>query len=70
MPIVVSRESLNQAYQTDLVSGTVDWQGRGDQDEVIIGVLDIDCEALEGFDEEDRRGLEQIAGLLASHCDW
>ncbi len=48
----------------------VEWQGRGDGDEIIIGVLDIDCEQVEGFDEEDERGLKAVADLIAAACDW
>lgn len=70
MPIVVSRNALSQAHQAELASDVVDWQGRGAQEEIIIGVLDIDCEATEGFDEADRAGLERIARLLARNCDW
>lgn len=36
----------------------------------ILGVIDIDCEMLEGFDEEDQRGLEALAQVLAKSCDW
>ena len=35
-----------------------------------IGVLDLDCLALAGFDEVDREGLEKIAKLIVSECDW
>jgi L-methionine (R)-S-oxide reductase len=35
-----------------------------------IGVLDLDCLALNGFDEEDRVGLEKIAKLVVDACDW
>ncbi|ORY73686.1 GAF domain-like protein [Protomyces lactucae-debilis] len=36
----------------------------------VVGVIDIDCEELEGFDEEDRKYLEQYAALLAKSCNW
>lgn len=39
-------------------------------DDVVLGVLDLDCLALEGFDEEDRKGLEKIAELVVRACDW
>lgn len=35
-----------------------------------MGVIDIDCMELNGFDEEDQRGLESVARLLANACDW
>jgi L-methionine (R)-S-oxide reductase len=37
---------------------------------VILGVLDLDCLALAGFDEEDKFGLSKIAHLLATASDW
>lgn len=40
------------------------------QREVPLGVLDLDCLALGGFDEEDRAGLERIAELVVRSCDW
>jgi L-methionine (R)-S-oxide reductase len=48
----------------------VEWQGRGEEDEIIIGVLDIDCEEEEGFDKDDEEGLTAIAKLIADACDW
>lgn len=35
-----------------------------------LGVLDLDCLALGGFDEDDRAGLERIAQLVIDACDW
>lgn len=35
-----------------------------------VGVLDLDCLALGGFDELDRAGLERIAELVVRACDW
>lgn len=35
-----------------------------------IGVLDVDCLALNGFDDIDRLGLEKIADLIVQSCDW
>lgn len=35
-----------------------------------IGVLDLDCLALDGFDDTDREGLERIAALVVQSCDW
>lgn len=72
IPIVVSREkvaSFLQAQKSEKGLGT-EWQGRGEQSDIIIGVLDIDCEAEEGFDEEDVKGLEHIVKQIANSCDW
>jgi len=43
--------------------------GRGDG-ELVVGVLDLDCLAVDAFDDEDKSGLEKIAALVASSCDW
>ncbi|KAF5380223.1 hypothetical protein D9757_008228 [Collybiopsis confluens] len=36
----------------------------------VLGVLDLDCLAPAGFDEEDQKGLEKIASLVVNACDW
>ena len=36
----------------------------------VVGVLDLDCLALSGFQEEDRLGVERIARLVTDSCDW
>ncbi|KAG8844796.1 hypothetical protein FRB96_002824 [Tulasnella sp. 330] len=36
----------------------------------VLGVMDLDCLALRGFDENDKMGLEKIAKLLIDGCDW
>ncbi|KAJ3970503.1 GAF domain-like protein [Lentinula raphanica] len=36
----------------------------------VIGVLDLDCLALGGFDKDDQAGLEKIAELVVKACDW
>ncbi|GAC76302.1 hypothetical protein PANT_20c00049 [Moesziomyces antarcticus T-34] len=46
------------------------WAGRGDDENVIIGVLDIDCESLNGFDAEDEARLNKIAHLLVERSAW
>ena len=38
--------------------------------EVGLGVLDLDCLARSGFDDDDRTGLERIAQLVVDACDW
>jgi L-methionine (R)-S-oxide reductase len=35
-----------------------------------VGVLDLDCLALNGFDGQDKEGLEKIAKLIVDSCDW
>ncbi|KAF8835345.1 GAF domain-like protein [Paxillus ammoniavirescens] len=39
-------------------------------DQIVVGVLDLDCLALSGFDEEDKIGLESIADLIVKSCNW
>lgn len=41
-----------------------------DAGRVAIGVLDLDCLAPGGFDEDDKLGLERISGLISKACDW
>ena len=41
-----------------------------EESERAVGVLDLDCLALAGFDERDRAGLETIAKLVVASCDW
>jgi putative methionine-R-sulfoxide reductase with GAF domain len=36
----------------------------------VVAIIDIDCAQLQGFDETDRKELEELAGLLARACDW
>jgi L-methionine (R)-S-oxide reductase len=43
---------------------------RGDNGIVVVGVLDLDCLANSGFDEDDKEGLENIAKLIIRSCDW
>lgn len=69
IPIVVPRSKI-ASFPASQASLPVEWQGRGEQEDIIIGVLDIDCEAIEGFDEEDVKGLEAIVNLIAEACDW
>ncbi|PFH49753.1 hypothetical protein AMATHDRAFT_146966 [Amanita thiersii Skay4041] len=35
-----------------------------------LGVLDLDCLAFNGFDDEDRIGLEGISALIVGACNW
>jgi L-methionine (R)-S-oxide reductase len=41
-----------------------------DSVEHVLGVLDLDCLAKNGFDEDDKLGLEKIMGLIVRTCDW
>ncbi|KAF8893455.1 GAF domain-like protein [Infundibulicybe gibba] len=43
---------------------------RGDAGDSVIGVLDLDCLAVNGFDDEDLKGLERISALVVRSCDW
>lgn len=36
----------------------------------MYGVLDIDCEKTEGFDQDDKIGLEAIAKAIMDCCDF
>ncbi|KAK0562111.1 hypothetical protein OC844_002859 [Tilletia horrida] len=84
IPLVVARSRLSPQFAEALARASaaakgdgdaksqdaLAWGGRGDGDDIIVGVLDIDCEALDGFDEEDERGLTRVAKLVADACDW
>lgn len=35
-----------------------------------VGVLDLDCLALHGFEGKDKEGLEKIARLISDSSDW
>ncbi|KAF4538717.1 GAF domain-containing protein [Lasiodiplodia theobromae] len=35
-----------------------------------VAIIDIDCAELEGFNEEDKKYLEELAALLAGACDF
>ena len=41
-----------------------------DGSKLALGVLDLDCLALGGFNEEDQKGLEKIVDLLLKSCRW
>lgn len=36
----------------------------------VVAIIDIDCAVKNGFDEEDQKQLETLAGVLAKACDW
>ncbi|KAG2415975.1 hypothetical protein HFD88_007167 [Aspergillus terreus] len=35
-----------------------------------VAIIDIDCTEPDGFDETDKKYLEELAALLADSCDW
>lgn len=36
----------------------------------VVAIIDIDCATLNGFDEVDKKNLEELASLMAKACDW
>ncbi|PNY25786.1 Free methionine-R-sulfoxide reductase [Tolypocladium capitatum] len=36
----------------------------------VVAIIDVDCAALNGFDELDKEYLEELAELLSKSCDW
>ncbi|CDR99874.1 related to methionine-R-sulfoxide reductase [Sporisorium scitamineum] len=81
VPLVIKRDRLAEVHREALreqspTRGEVteqsdkSWSGRGDGEEVIVGVLDIDCQSLEGFDEEDEKRLQKIANLIVERSAW
>lgn len=36
----------------------------------LVAIIDIDCADLNGFDEVDKKYLEQLSELLAKSSDW
>ncbi len=41
-----------------------------DGEKKVVAIIDVDCAVLNGFDEVDKKNLEQLADLLAKSCDW
>jgi len=76
VPIVVSRTRLSSMHQAAIRGEGPEpyvraWAGRGtENDHVIVGVLDIDCESPNGFDTEDARALQNIVHRITEACDW
>ncbi|PYI05343.1 GAF domain nucleotide-binding protein [Aspergillus sclerotiicarbonarius CBS 121057] len=35
-----------------------------------VAIIDVDCAEPDGFDDEDKKYLEELAALLAECCDW
>ncbi len=46
------------------------FDGDSDGDGAVTAVLDLDSDRVATFDEEDRAGLEAVAGLLSRAIDW
>jgi L-methionine (R)-S-oxide reductase len=40
------------------------------ESKTVVAIIDIDCAELNGFDEVDKKHLEDLAALLAKSCDW
>ncbi|KAM3460923.1 hypothetical protein MY5147_002290 [Beauveria neobassiana] len=36
----------------------------------VVAIIDVDCAELHGFDEVDKKNLEQLAELIGKSCDW
>jgi L-methionine (R)-S-oxide reductase len=43
---------------------------RDDGNGEVVGVFDLDCLAVGGFNSDDQVGLENICKLVVSACDW
>lgn len=59
VPLTVRRR--RQSPGGEVSEGEEEWQ---------VGVLDIDCEGLAAFDEEDREGLERFVDVLKRMIHW
>ncbi|ROV96300.1 hypothetical protein VMCG_07645 [Cytospora schulzeri] len=42
----------------------------GHAERKVVGIIDIDCAEANGFDETDKKFLEELAALLGTACDW
>ncbi|KAI1178129.1 GAF domain-like protein [Nemania sp. FL0916] len=45
-------------------------EGGEEGKKVVVAIIDVDCADVDGFDDVDRKYLEQLAELLARSCDW
>lgn len=83
IPLVIARSRLPEIHQQPLnqqsPKGIAEftpqgddrsWAGRGGDENVIVGVLDIDCESLDGFDAEDEQRLNKIVQLILERSAW
>jgi L-methionine (R)-S-oxide reductase len=42
----------------------------GDEVGEVVAIIDVDCMVKNGFDEVDKRALEELAEVLGRSCDW
>ncbi|KAI0885760.1 GAF domain-like protein [Annulohypoxylon maeteangense] len=49
---------------------TIETGTDGEKTRKLVAIIDIDCADLNGFDEVDKKYLEQLAELLGRSCDW
>ncbi|KAI7784895.1 gaf domain nucleotide-binding protein [Diaporthe eres] len=42
----------------------------GHVEKKVVGIIDMDCAEKNGFDETDKKYLEELAALLGRACDW
>ncbi|KAK7726121.1 hypothetical protein SLS63_007798 [Diaporthe eres] len=42
----------------------------GHVEKKVVGIIDIDCAEKNGFNETDKKYLEELAALLGRACDW
>ncbi|CAO1627702.1 unnamed protein product [Jaminaea pallidilutea] len=73
IPIVVPLDRLSRRDAVLLAregGQAVEWSGRGNNDDIIVGLLDIDCVEEDGFDETDQEELEGCVKVIAESCDW
>ncbi|KAI4849135.1 GAF domain-like protein [Aureobasidium sp. EXF-8845] len=40
------------------------------QDGKVVAIIDVDCAVQDGFDDEDKKYLEELAELIAESCDF
>lgn len=52
--------------KSEIVCPLIRDDGSGD----VVGVLDLDCLGVGGFNTDDQAGLEKICELVVSACDW
>ncbi|OAA60734.1 GAF domain nucleotide-binding protein [Cordyceps fumosorosea ARSEF 2679] len=41
-----------------------------DGEKKVVAIIDVDCAELNGFDEVDKKNLEELAELIGKSCDW
>jgi len=62
--------SCDSASQSEIVIPLIINPSDTSQEGVLVGVFDLDSSVLNGFDEEDKIGLESIAAVIVKACDW